>query len=196
MAGAAGDRCSSASRSWPSTSASLPIDQPEADRHRPGRRRRVYGDGIIGFYLFQAFTALLLFLAANTSLRRVPAPRRDPGRGRLHAAPVRVPRRPPGVLARASSCSASSPRSLVVAFGGETHAADPALRGRRVHRLHDQPGRHDPALAARPRSPAGAGGWRSTRSAASLTGVVVVVVTSRRRRRRCSCSSSSRSSSR
>jgi hypothetical protein len=33
--------------------------------------RRVYGDGIM-FYLFQAFTALLLFLAANTSFNAFP----------------------------------------------------------------------------------------------------------------------------
>ena len=43
--------------------------------------------------------------------------------------------------------------------------ADPALRGRRVHRLHDQPDRHDPALAPRAGARAGAGGSRSTRSA-------------------------------
>ena len=32
----------------------------------------VYGDGSLGFYLFQAFTALLLFLAANTSFAAFP----------------------------------------------------------------------------------------------------------------------------
>jgi len=32
----------------------------------------VYGDGSIGFYLFQAFTALILFLAANTSYNAFP----------------------------------------------------------------------------------------------------------------------------
>ncbi|MBI2762542.1 MAG: APC family permease [Chloroflexi bacterium] len=34
--------------------------------------RRVYGDGTIPFFLFQSFTALLLFLAANTSLNAFP----------------------------------------------------------------------------------------------------------------------------
>ena len=55
--------------------------------------------------------------------------------------------------------------------------ADPAVRGRRVHRLHDQPGRDDPALAARAASRAGGGGSRSTPSGCVLTGVVAVVVT-------------------
>ena len=32
----------------------------------------IYGDGSIGFYLFQAFTALILFLAANTSYNAFP----------------------------------------------------------------------------------------------------------------------------
>ncbi|MEO5918826.1 MAG: APC family permease [Candidatus Limnocylindrales bacterium] len=34
--------------------------------------RRIYGDGSIPFYLFQSFTALLLFLAANTSFNAFP----------------------------------------------------------------------------------------------------------------------------
>lgn len=34
--------------------------------------RRVYGDGSVPFYLFQSFTALLLFLAANTSFNAFP----------------------------------------------------------------------------------------------------------------------------
>ncbi|MBA3876804.1 MAG: amino acid permease [Anaerolinea sp.] len=34
--------------------------------------RRVYGDGSIPFYLFQSFTALLLFLAANTGFNALP----------------------------------------------------------------------------------------------------------------------------
>jgi amino acid transporter len=33
---------------------------------------RIYGEGSIGFYLFQGFTALLLFLAANTSFNAFP----------------------------------------------------------------------------------------------------------------------------
>ena len=90
--------CSSASRSWPSTSAIVPIEEPGKQTVIAQVAATVFGDDSIGFYLFQAFTALLLFLAANTSLRRLPAPRRGPRRGRLLPAPVRVPRRPAGVL--------------------------------------------------------------------------------------------------
>jgi amino acid transporter len=43
----------------------------DEDRHRPGRHPRV-GDGTIPLFLFQAFTALLLFLAANTSFAAFP----------------------------------------------------------------------------------------------------------------------------
>ena len=41
------------------------------DRHRPGRGDRVRRR-VAAFYLFQAFTALLLFLAANTSFAAFP----------------------------------------------------------------------------------------------------------------------------
>ena len=96
--------------------------------HRPSSRRspaRVYGDGTIPFFLFQAFTALLLFLAANTSLHRVPPPGGDPRRGRLHAAPVRLPRRPARVLAGASSSLGGRRRALWSLFRGETHLLIP-----------------------------------------------------------------------
>src|SRR5207247_10006903 len=33
---------------------------------------RIFGDGSLPFYLFQAFTALILFLAANTSFNAFP----------------------------------------------------------------------------------------------------------------------------
>ena len=42
---------------------------------------------------------------------------------------------------------------------------DPALRGRRLHRLHAQPGRHGRAPPPRSSSRAGSGGWSSTPSA-------------------------------
>ncbi len=52
-------------------------------RSRPSSARspaRVYGAGSIPFYLFQAFTALLLVLAANTSFNAFPRLARDPRR--------------------------------------------------------------------------------------------------------------------
>ena len=51
--------------------AILPIDFPEKQTVIAQVAAAVYGDGI-PFYLFQAFTALLLFLAANTSFNAFP----------------------------------------------------------------------------------------------------------------------------
>ena len=127
--------------------AIIPIDFPEKQTVIAQVARTVYGDGI-AFYLFQAFTALLLFLAANTSFNAFPRllailagdgymPRQFALRGDRLAFSY-------GIIVLASLAAA-----LIVIFGGSTHAADPAVRGRRVHRLHDQPDRHDPALAPR-----------------------------------------------
>ncbi|HEY4190732.1 MAG TPA: APC family permease [Candidatus Limnocylindrales bacterium] len=49
----------------------LPIDQPKQTVIAQ-IASHVYGDSSIGFYLFQLFTALLLFLAANTSFAAFP----------------------------------------------------------------------------------------------------------------------------
>jgi hypothetical protein len=46
---------------------------------------KIYGNDTIAFYLYQAFTALILFLAANTSFNAFPR-LRDPRARRLHAA--------------------------------------------------------------------------------------------------------------
>ncbi len=51
--------------------AILPIEFPEKQTVIAQVARAVYGDGLL-FYLFQAFTALLLFLAANTSFNAFP----------------------------------------------------------------------------------------------------------------------------
>jgi amino acid transporter len=51
--------------------AILPIEVPEKQTVIAQVARTVYGDGAL-FYLFQAFTALLLFLAANTSFNAFP----------------------------------------------------------------------------------------------------------------------------
>ena len=65
-----GHRCSSGSRSSPRTSTSSRSRSPEQTVISQ-ISRHVYGD-TLGFYLFQAFTALLLFLAANTSYNAFP----------------------------------------------------------------------------------------------------------------------------
>ena len=86
--------------------------------------RRVYGDGSIPFYLFQSFTALLLFLAANTSFNAFPRllailardahmPRQFAFRGDRLAFSY-------GIIALAVVASL-----LIVAFNGETHLLIP-----------------------------------------------------------------------
>ena len=100
------------------------IDQPEKQTVISQVARRVYGDGSIPFFLFQAFTALLLFLAANTSFNAFPRllailaqdgfmPRQFALRGDRLAFSY-------GIIALAVVAA-----GLVVAFGGETHALIP-----------------------------------------------------------------------
>jgi amino acid transporter len=50
----------------------VPIDEPVKRTVISQVAARVYGDGSLPFYLFQAFTALILFLAANTSYNAFP----------------------------------------------------------------------------------------------------------------------------
>ena len=50
----------------------VPIDEPTKKTVVSQVAALVFGDGGIGFYLFQAFTALVLFLAANTSYNAFP----------------------------------------------------------------------------------------------------------------------------
>ena len=99
----------------------------------------------IGFYLFQAFTALLLFLAANTSFAAFPRlaavlaedgffPRQFAFRGDRLAYSTGHPAAGRRGRARRHRRRRLHPR------------ADPAVRGRRVHRLHDLPVRHGQAL--------------------------------------------------
>ena len=113
-----------------------------------------------------ARTALILFLAANTCFNAFPRlaailaedgymPRQFSFRGDRLAYSWGI------VLLAAIAFG------LLVAFGGDTHAADPALLGRRLRVLHPQPDRDGPALAARRARRAGGGGWRSTRFGAS-----------------------------
>ncbi|MEW5990121.1 MAG: APC family permease [Chloroflexota bacterium] len=86
--------------------------------------RRVYGDDSIPFFLFQSFTALLLFLAANTSFNAFPRllailagdahmPRQFSFRGDRLAFSY-------GIIALAVVASL-----LIVAFNGETHLLIP-----------------------------------------------------------------------
>ena len=50
----------------------VPIDEPVAKTVISQVAATIYGDGTVPYYLFQAFTALILFLAANTSYNAFP----------------------------------------------------------------------------------------------------------------------------
>ena len=113
-----------------------------------------------------AFTALILFLAANTSFNAFP---------RLAAILAEDGYMPRQFAFRGDRLAYSWG---IVLLAGDRHRAarrlrrrhpraDPALLGRRVRLLHAQPDRHGPALADASARPAGAGGWRSTASARS-----------------------------
>jgi amino acid transporter len=136
---------------------------------------RVYGDGI-PFYLFQAFTALLLFLAANTSFNAFPRllailagdgymPRQFALRGDRLAYSW-------GIVVLASLAAA-----LIVIFKGETHLLIPLYAvGVFIDFTISQTGmiRH----WLRERSP----GWRRRLAinafGAALTGTVAIIVVS------------------
>ena len=140
----------------------LPIEEPEQTVIAQ-IARHVYGD-TLGFYLFQAFTALLLFLAANTSYNAFP---------RLAAVLAEDGFIPRQFAFRGDRLAYSTGILLLGVVAGARRdpgrrldpRADPAVRRRRVHRLHDRPVGHGPALARDERTRAGATGWRSTRSA-------------------------------
>jgi amino acid transporter len=136
---------------------------------------RVYGDGTIPFFLFQAFTALLLFLAANTSFNAFPRlaailgedgflPRQFSFRGDRLAFTL-------GIVILGFVAA-----SLVIVFRGETHLLIPLYAvGVFIDFTISQSGmvRH----WLRERSPGWL--WRISINAfgAVLTGIVAVVVT-------------------
>ena len=103
--------------------AIIPIEFPEKQTVIAQVARTVYGDGAL-FYLFQAFTALLLFLAANTSFNAFPRllailagdghmPRQFALRGDRLAFSY-------GIIILASLAAA-----LIIYFEGSTHALIP-----------------------------------------------------------------------
>ncbi|HEY7131219.1 MAG TPA: APC family permease [Candidatus Limnocylindrales bacterium] len=100
------------------------LEQPEVQTVISQIARRVYGDGTLAFFLFQAFTALLLALAANTSFNAFPRllallaidgnmPRQLSFRGDRLAYSY-------GIIALAAIAA-----SLIVVFNGETHLIIP-----------------------------------------------------------------------
>jgi hypothetical protein len=102
----------------------VPIDEPTKKTVISRVAAVVFGDASIGYYLFQAFTALILFLAANTSYNAFPRlaailardgymPRQFSFRGDRLAFTLGI------VILSAVSIA------LLVAFGGDTHALIP-----------------------------------------------------------------------
>ena len=137
----------------------------------------VFGNGSILFVLFQASTALILFLAANTSYNAFPR------LGAILAIDGYMPRQFSYRGDRLAYSWGIILLSAVAAFlhlavRRRGHRPDPALLGRRVRLLHPQPDRDGQALADGHASRAGSGGSRSTPSGRVLTAVVLVVVVS------------------
>jgi len=102
----------------------VPLDEPVKKTVVSQVAAVVYGNGSVGFYLFQAFTALILFLAANTSYNAFPRlaailaedgymPRQFSFRGDRLAFTLGI------VILSAVAIV------LLVAFGGDTHALIP-----------------------------------------------------------------------
>ena len=154
--------------------AIIPIDFPEKQTVIAQVARTVYGDGVL-FYLFQVFTATLLFLAANTSFNAFPRllailagdghmPRQFALRGDRLAFSY-------GIIVLASLAAA-----LIVIFRGSTHLLIPLYAvGVFIDFTISQTGmiRH----WLRERSP----GYRRRLAinafGAALTGIVAVIVT-------------------
>jgi amino acid transporter len=155
--------------------AIVPIDFPEKQTVIAQVAKTVYGDGF-AFYLFQAFTAILLFLAANTSFNAFPRllailagdgymPRQFALRGDRLAFSY-------GIIVLATLAAA-----LIVYFKGSTHLLIPLYAvGVFIDFTISQTGmiRH----WIREKSP----GWRRRLAinafGATLTGVVAIIVTS------------------
>jgi len=102
----------------------VPIDDPIRKTVISQVAAVIYGDGSVGFYLFQTFTALILFLAANTSYNAFP---------RLAAILARDGYMPRQFSFRGDRLAFSSgivvlsivALILLIAFGGDTHALIP-----------------------------------------------------------------------
>jgi amino acid transporter len=156
--------------------AVFPIDEPVKKTVVAQVASIVYGGDSIGFYLFQAFTALLLFLAANTSFAAFPRlaavlatdgfmPRQFSYRGDRLAFSA-------GIIILALIAM-----SLVFIFGGKTHALIPLYAvGVFIDFTISQSGMVRHWLRARSH------GWRRRLTinaiGAVLTGIVAIVVTS------------------
>ena len=143
-------------------------------RERPDRASRsmaeyVYGGKNVLFWITQLATFAILILAANTAYRASPA---------LSSIIARDGYLPRQLANRGDKLVFSNGIIfLAVAAGDPDHrlqgqhlGPDPAVRVRRVHRVHAEPGRDGRAPLPRCASRGGGRRWRSTPSAACATG--------------------------
>ncbi len=151
------------------------VELPEQQTVISQVARRVYGDGTIPFFLFQSFTALLLFLAANTSFNAFPRllailagdghmPRQFGLRGDRLAYSY-------GIVVLAAVAS-----GLIILFNGETHLLIPLYAvGVFIDFTISQAGMIRHWLRERPE------GWQRRLAinafGCTLTAIVMVVVT-------------------
>jgi uncharacterized membrane-anchored protein len=105
----------------------------------------VYGGSSPLFYLFQAATAAILVLAANTAFNGFPTLASNPGPRPLPAPSAAQPRGPAGVLRRHR---VAGRRRVDHRVRRQPRPAHPALHHRGVHQLHPLPGRDGPGEPA------------------------------------------------
>ena len=146
-------------------------DGPLAARPHGLRRRAA------SWVVLQVATALILMLAANTVIRRLPAARLDPGARPLPAARCSSSAAT-GSRSRPASSRWRSWRSCCCRLRRQPRLADPALRGRRLHQLHAVAGGHGGPLAQDCASRAGSGRRSINGVGAVATAIVTLVIAS------------------
>ena len=135
----------------------------------------VFGGKNVLFWVIQFATFGILVLAANTAYAGFPAlssiiardgylPRQMANRGDKL------------VFSNGIIFLAARRRRADHRLRRQRHGADPAVRLRRVHRVHAEPGRHGRAPLPDPRAELAYSVPRSTVSARRLTGIVAIVV--------------------
>ena len=140
--------------------------------------RQVFGGGLCGhglFYLLQAGTMLILVLAANTSFADFPR------LASFHAGDNFMPKQLTKrghrlVFSNGIIALAAAVRRRAVGHRRQGRPAHPALRHRRVHQLHHEPGGHGQAPPARARSRAGARGSSINGTGAVLSLIVDIII--------------------
>ena len=115
------------------------------------------------YYLVQFATAAAAGAGGEHRLRRLPPPGLLHGPGQVPPQPLRLPRRAPGLQQR-DHHPGRRRRRADPPLPGQRHRPAPAVRDRRLHRLHPLPGGPRGPLVAPARARAGACAWRSTPS--------------------------------